>query len=174
MVRIFVGRVIGQVAGSNTTMSAQLPSRSSPRFLIEMFRGKRSHFPDRVFEPEHFFVAHITTENARIVAVTARVGDAFVKTRMPLSAAIMVLGCRMKARRSSSLHAVKNSRRAPISFDLENHFDLVIDGLAAPRLLRGFNDVQSIQRFVVPVGSDDGIGIICRFPDGLNLLSFAQ
>jgi len=44
--------------------------------------GERRHLADRLFESEDFLVAHVLTQNAREVAVSARMGVGFQKNAL--------------------------------------------------------------------------------------------
>ena len=104
--RIVEGGVVGDRPGSNITRSAALPASSVPRSANENARRQRRHLSNRLNERNHRLLAHVSSQNAREGAETARMRHARAKRAFVASAdpsdPMATHGCFRASFRSSS------------------------------------------------------------------------
>jgi hypothetical protein len=141
MVRVFVGGVFlngGRIEYDDVRpiAFAQLAA------VLEAKRlgGEAGHFTDGILKAEDVKFTDVVCEDARVVTVAARMGEAFAEFADAAIAGDHGVGELHELLQIGFVHAVKNAGSAVMGLDVQDHLDLVVKGVGAAFEFGGLGD----------------------------------
>lgn len=120
-------------------------------FKAERVRGQAGHSADGVFEAQGFEFADVSAQDVGVVAVASRMGNVLAELAQAAVAGDHDVGMLHELLEVGFIDSVEDAACAAVHFNLQNHFDLVIARIQATHFLCGFDDVESVEGFVVLV-----------------------